>query len=88
MLIKVIAGIGLFTFHKYLKSIQSTVPLDGHGNPIPEEMALNAGDDAEYFVELEETVRLTSGRESLDIHPVSNRSWYYRKIYRLMLYLE
>lgn len=27
-------GIVLFTYHKYLKSIESPVPLDGHGNPI------------------------------------------------------
>lgn len=27
-------GIILFTYHKYLKSITSTVPLDAHGNPL------------------------------------------------------
>jgi len=27
-------GIGLFTHHKYRKSIESTVPVDAHGNPI------------------------------------------------------
>lgn len=27
-------GIGLFTYHKYRKSIDSQVPLDAHGNPI------------------------------------------------------
>jgi hypothetical protein len=32
-----ISGIGLFTHHKYRKSIESTVPLDAHGNPIIEE---------------------------------------------------
>ncbi|KAE9408611.1 triose phosphate transporter [Gymnopus androsaceus JB14] len=69
-----ICGIVLFTYHKYLKSIQSTVPLDGHGNPIlEEEMALNA-DDAEYSVELDETVRLTSDRGSLEIHPAESES--------------
>ncbi|KAJ3842372.1 TPT-domain-containing protein [Lentinula raphanica] len=54
-----ICGICLFTYHKYLKSIQSTVPLDGHGNPLmsEEEAALRSGDD---FVELGETLRLTS----------------------------
>ena len=31
------AGIALFTYHKYRKSIDSPVPLDAHGNPIPEE---------------------------------------------------
>lgn len=28
------AGIALFTYHKYRKSIDSKVPLDAHGNPI------------------------------------------------------
>ncbi|THH18176.1 hypothetical protein EW146_g2767 [Bondarzewia mesenterica] len=28
------AGISLFTYHKYRKSMDSTVPLDAHGNPI------------------------------------------------------
>ena len=27
-------GIGLFTFHKYRKTIESTIPLDAHGNPV------------------------------------------------------
>jgi solute carrier family 35, member C2 len=27
-------GIILFTYHKYLKSLESTVPLDAHGNPL------------------------------------------------------
>lgn len=27
-------GIGLFTFHKYHKSLESNVPLDAHGNPV------------------------------------------------------
>jgi solute carrier family 35 protein C2 len=30
------AGIALFTYHKYRKSIDSPIPLDAHGNPIPE----------------------------------------------------
>lgn len=29
-------GIGLFTYHKYSKSMESSVPLDAHGNPISE----------------------------------------------------
>ncbi|KAF9047363.1 triose-phosphate transporter family-domain-containing protein [Panaeolus papilionaceus] len=32
-----ICGIGLFTHHKYRKSMESTVPLDAHGNPILDE---------------------------------------------------
>lgn len=27
-------GIVLFTYHKYRKSLESTVPLDAHGNPV------------------------------------------------------
>jgi len=30
-------GIGVFVYHKYRKSLDSTVPLDAHGNPIPVE---------------------------------------------------
>ncbi|KAJ4483681.1 triose phosphate transporter [Lentinula aciculospora] len=69
-----ISGICLFTYHKYLKSIQSTVPLDGHGNPIlmEEEVALHSGED---LVELDETLRLTSGnRDDLDIHQFNESS--------------
>ncbi|KIK68930.1 hypothetical protein GYMLUDRAFT_34939 [Collybiopsis luxurians FD-317 M1] len=59
-----ICGIGLFTYHKYLKSIQSLVPLDAHGNPILEEedSTLRPGDSSEYFA-LDETGRLASERE-------------------------
>lgn len=31
-----VSGIGLFTQYKYQKSLESTVPLDAHGNPISE----------------------------------------------------
>ncbi|PCH43555.1 TPT-domain-containing protein [Wolfiporia cocos MD-104 SS10] len=30
-------GIGLYTYHKYRKSMESSVPLDAHGNPISED---------------------------------------------------
>ncbi|GAW05543.1 TPT-domain-containing protein [Lentinula edodes] len=65
-----ICGICLFTYHKYLKSIQSTIPLDGHGNPIlpEEEIALHPRDDS---TELDETSRLTSNSaDNLEIHQV------------------
>ena len=35
-------GICLFTYHKYRKSIDSTVPLDAHGNPIVSDEALGS----------------------------------------------
>jgi solute carrier family 35 protein C2 len=33
------AGIGLYTHHKYQKALHSPVPLDAHGNPLPQEEA-------------------------------------------------
>ena len=32
-------GIGLYTHHKYQKALHSPVPLDTHGNPLPQEEA-------------------------------------------------
>ncbi|KAG7090946.1 hypothetical protein E1B28_010017 [Marasmius oreades] len=58
-----VCGIVLFTYHKYRKSLESTVPLDGHGNPINLEMGDARGDQG-YQVELDETARLTLGRLS------------------------
>ncbi|KAF9476365.1 TPT-domain-containing protein [Pholiota conissans] len=49
-----VCGIALFTHHKYRKSLDSTVPLDAHGNPIIDED--EEIDDAGYG---EETIRLT-----------------------------
>jgi hypothetical protein len=63
-------GIGLFTYHKYRKSIESTVPLDAHGNPIED---ANASDStrAHAYHELAETSRLTRGsRVSHDLDEV------------------
>jgi solute carrier family 35 protein C2 len=33
------AGIALYTYHKYQKALHSLVPLDAHGNPLPQEDA-------------------------------------------------
>ena len=33
------AGIGLYTHHKYQRALHSPVPLDPHGNPLPQEEA-------------------------------------------------
>ena len=42
-----LAGIALFTYHKYRKSIDSPIPLDAHGQPIEDNddrgIALNEG---------------------------------------------
>ncbi|KAF8070360.1 triose-phosphate transporter family-domain-containing protein [Lyophyllum atratum] len=59
-----ICGIILFTYHKYRKSIESVVPLDGHGNPIPTDGDLQ--EDHDGYLELDETVRLTSGSRVSD----------------------
>ena len=32
-------GVGLYTYHKYQKALHSPVPLDTHGNPLPQEEA-------------------------------------------------
>jgi len=32
-------GISLYTYHKYQKALHSPVPLDAHGNPLPQEEA-------------------------------------------------
>jgi len=47
-------GIALFTYHKYRKSIESTVPLDAHGNPVALE-DVDGHDDAGAYVELHQT---------------------------------
>jgi solute carrier family 35, member C2 len=55
-------GISLFTYHKYRKSIDSPVPLDAHGNPLPpdEDDSGHALDmSAGYQLELDETSHLT-----------------------------
>ncbi|KAJ3569615.1 hypothetical protein NP233_g4922 [Leucocoprinus birnbaumii] len=63
-----VCGIALFTFHKYLKSLDSNIPLDAHGNPVTGE-----DDDADYAGEAngraapeEERIRLTSEAEIED----------------------
>ncbi|KAF8585781.1 triose phosphate transporter [Ramaria rubella] len=52
-------GIVLFTYHKYLKSIESPVPLDAHGNPI---MDAAVDIDIPGVIGLQES-RALSGRE-------------------------
>jgi len=63
-----ICGIILFTYHKYRKSIESTVSLDGHGNPIPTDDDLLEGNDRQngYHIELDETLRLTVDSRTSD----------------------
>jgi solute carrier family 35, member C2 len=52
-------GIALFTYHKYQKSIDSTVPLDAHGNPVELDDE-NRGTEAGTYVELDQTDRMNS----------------------------
>jgi solute carrier family 35 protein C2 len=69
-----IQGIILFTYHKYRRSIDSVVPLDSHGNPMSAHDSLReVGDEPRgYYVELEETMRLTSDpRASYDLEEVT-----------------
>lgn len=61
------AGIGLFTFHKYRKSLESNVPLDAHGNPVTgEDNDVDYTGEASGRVVTEEGVRLTSGVDIQD----------------------
>jgi len=61
-----ICGIVLFTYHNYRKSIESTVPLDSHGNPIPSNRFDR--DASQFHAELSETEPLTSrSRDSSDM---------------------
>jgi hypothetical protein len=55
-------GIALYTYHKYLKAVTSTVPLDAHGNPIEEEPLVGDG-----HLELDETDHLAA-RMSMSRH--------------------
>ncbi|EAU91556.2 triose phosphate transporter [Coprinopsis cinerea okayama7 len=52
-----VCGIGLFTYHKYRKSMESTVPLDAHGNPVSESDEYLEGGDAEETAHLTEFPR-------------------------------
>ncbi|KAF9528514.1 triose-phosphate transporter family-domain-containing protein [Crepidotus variabilis] len=59
-----VCGIGLFTHHKYRKSIDSSVPLDAHGNAITDD---NETDGPEDYAHPEETIRLTSSQDDEDL---------------------
>lgn len=48
-------GIGLYTHHKYRKSIESAVPLDAHGNPVTA-----VAEEIDRTSQSEETIRLIS----------------------------
>jgi len=63
-------GIILFTYHKYLKSIESTVPLDAHGNPITD-IDIDIQSDTPGVINLEES-RALSREYTLDSaeHPL------------------
>lgn len=59
-----ICGISLFTYHKYRKSMESTVPLDVHGNPIAEDTVVQLGFENSSDG-LEEMQSLAASSESL-----------------------
>ncbi|KAH8107821.1 triose-phosphate transporter family-domain-containing protein [Cristinia sonorae] len=59
-----VCGICLFTYHKYRKSIESTVPLDAHGNPVTVDDALR--DDGPY-----ERRSIEEMQPLAEIHPES-----------------
>ena len=59
----VLLGIALFTYHKYQKSLDSSIQLDGHGNPV-ESSELEEGG---AYLELNQN-------ESHDVQVVVNQS--------------
>ncbi|KAF7315256.1 TPT domain-containing protein [Mycena indigotica] len=66
-----VCGIGLFTYHKYRKSLETVVPLDAHGNPI----SIDELDDG--HVELDETARLTrSSSDEFDMDTDDDNSTF------------
>jgi solute carrier family 35, member C2 len=67
------AGIALYTFHKYQKSLEATIPLDPHGNPIEDE-----GLDGDGHVELGETEHLArrTSRDSYEQFERVSLSFY------------
>jgi solute carrier family 35 protein C2 len=71
-----ICGIGLFTYHKYRKSVDSPIPLDAHGNPIVPEDDVTGSDNPgrEYHVQLYETSHLTSSHYRLSDEPDMDES--------------
>ncbi|KAK7057450.1 TPT domain-containing protein [Favolaschia claudopus] len=63
-----VCGIALFTYHKYRKSLETTVTLDAHGNPISIEPETGSVDGhISSRVELDETARLTRGSDEFDV---------------------
>lgn len=65
------SGIGLFTYHKYRKSIDSTVPLDAHGNPIDDGL-LGGDEDTHQLYSLvdEERQPLAAAAEPQSAGPI------------------
>ena len=61
-----VSGIGLFTHHKYRKSIESKVPLDAHGNPIAEVDEIVGPGDSGGYLYLEERTGLTGAARGED----------------------
>jgi solute carrier family 35 protein C2 len=68
MLIRLLPGIALFTYHKYRKSIDSPVPLDAHGNPLTDEEAAGLRSGA---LELSETEHLAARMSTEEFDRVS-----------------
>lgn len=59
-------GIALFTHHKYQKSLDSTVPLDAHGNPVVDEDGDEPAGGDDGYVALGDSDRLSSERIRTD----------------------
>jgi len=74
-----ICGIALFTYHKYRKSIESTVPLDAHGNPI--ELDDDHGrDELGTYVELDQTDHMNASMLRADSEADTESTYTNRQV--------
>ena len=69
-------GIALFTYHKYRKSIESTVPLDAHGNPVE----LDEDTEGGGYLELHQTDRVNVSMLRAESEAVSQFIWFCSQI--------
>jgi solute carrier family 35 protein C2 len=72
-----ICGIGLFTYHKYRKSVDSLVPLDAHGNPIlpDDDEVTNVDENGNlYHLQSSENTPLNSGEYRTSVEETQDES--------------
>lgn len=68
-------GIALFTFHKYRKSLESSIPLDAHGNPVTGDDDADYAGEASQVVAEEECIHLTSEADFGEVIRTNHCLW-------------